>query len=350
MKKLVIAIILTTGMFLQAVPVQASDYKEVIEQNKTMNAEKDALEEKQKKLNEKLEKLTKELEENQKKLDKKQAEVEVAEQDFKNAKAEEERQQETMELRIKYLYENDLNFFEAFLNAHSMGDFLANTEYIKEMSEYDRNMLSDFEKISREKEECKKNLKKEQKNLKKTTENLYETQTNISKLIEETQINLDDVNKKLEENIKELNKLMDESGTPGPWLIDGLGYLSNPCPTARISSEFGPRTAPVPGASTYHQGRDYAAPSGNDILAAAEGVVETVAYHSVRGNYIVIKHPNGLSTWYQHCTSMFVKVGDTVSRGQKIATVGATGRVSGPHLHFIVEEPNGKLVDPRKYL
>ena len=138
---------------------------------------------------------------------------------------------------------------------------------------------------------------------------------------------------------------------PGaPVISGGNGYLSNPCPAGRITSEFGPREAPVPGASTFHEGRDYGAPIGTPIYAAAEGTVIRTGNQAVRGNYVVIRHPNGLTTWYQHCTDIFVSKGQKVSRGQNIATVGKTGRVSGPHLHFIVEEASGELVDPRKYL
>lgn len=132
-------------------------------------------------------------------------------------------------------------------------------------------------------------------------------------------------------------------------IVTGNGTLKNPCPKARITSEFGPRKAPVAGASTYHKGRDYGAPVGTPIYASASGTVEIVSTHAIRGNYVVINHGNGLKTYYQHNSKNLVKVGQKVQVGQEIAKVGRTGRVSGPHLHFEVHVNNTE-VDPRKYL
>lgn len=349
MKKIALLLTLVLSMHI-VIPVKASDYTNILEKNKTLNTQKKELSKESEKLGKELDILKIELEETQKQLETKKEEIKKVEIELQKAIEEEQKQEAAMELRIKFMYENDMNFIEVLFDADSMGDFLANTEYIKSISKYDRQMLIELEKAREKQESYEKKLKKEEEELTKITEKLYKSQEHIREVIDKIKQNLSEIDKKIEENIKELNKYMDESGTPGPWLIEGLGYLSNPCPGARISSEFGPRIAPVPGASTYHQGRDYAAPSGTDIISAAEGVVKTVAYHSIRGNYIVIQHPNGLSTWYQHCTNTYVRVGDKIERGEKIATVGATGRVSGPHLHFIVEEENGKLVDPRKYL
>lgn len=132
-------------------------------------------------------------------------------------------------------------------------------------------------------------------------------------------------------------------------VVAGKGFLSNPCPDGRVSSEYGPRPAPKPGASTNHKGRDYAAPSGTPIYAGAAGVVKTTSSNKTRGSYLVIDHGNGIETWYQHCASVIVLQGAKVTKGQKVATVGSTGIATGPHLHFEVHR-NGTPVDPRNYL
>ena len=132
-------------------------------------------------------------------------------------------------------------------------------------------------------------------------------------------------------------------GTPGS------GYLANPCPAASISSEFGGRTSPGGIGSTNHKGRDYAAPAGTPIYAAADGTVIQSTYNSVRGNYLQIDHGNGLKTLYQHCSRIIVQNGQHVNKGQVIAYVGNTGASTGPHLHFEVWE-NDTPVDPRNYL
>lgn len=129
----------------------------------------------------------------------------------------------------------------------------------------------------------------------------------------------------------------------------GSGVLRNPCPSATISSEFGGRASPGGIGSTNHKGRDYAAPNGTPIYAAASGKVTQVSTSSARGKYCIIEHGANMSTLYQHCSAILVKPGQKVSVGQQIAKVGNTGNSTGPHLHFEVHI-NGEPVDPRLYL
>lgn len=129
----------------------------------------------------------------------------------------------------------------------------------------------------------------------------------------------------------------------------GSGVLRNPCPSATISSEFGGRASPGGIGSTNHKGRDYAAPSGTPIYAAASGKVTQVSTSAARGKYCIIEHGNNMSTLYQHCSAIIVKAGQKVTVGQQIAKVGNTGNSTGPHLHFEVHI-NGEPVDPRLYL
>lgn len=131
--------------------------------------------------------------------------------------------------------------------------------------------------------------------------------------------------------------------------VTGSGQLTNPCPKGRVTSEFGPRKPPTAGASSYHKGRDYGAPLGSEIIAADGGTVRTASNHPIRGNYIIVDHGNGMQTYYQHASTLLVKAGDKVVKGQKIATVGATGVSKGTHLHFEVHI-NKTPVDPRNYL
>lgn len=134
---------------------------------------------------------------------------------------------------------------------------------------------------------------------------------------------------------------------------DGDGGSSGfrwPCPAShRITSGFGSRSAPVPGASTYHKGIDIGAASGSAIVAAASGRVTTAAYSSSAGNYVVISHGNGVSTVYMHASALYVAEGAAVSAGDTIAAVGSTGFSTGPHLHFGVIV-NGSYVNPSGYV
>jgi len=100
------------------------------------------------------------------------------------------------------------------------------------------------------------------------------------------------------------------------------------------SSGFGYRLHPVENIVKFHYGTDYAVNSGTDILCFADGTVTEANWDDGYGNYIRISHDNGWSTLYAHCSTTLVQAGDTVSMGDKIALVGATGEVTGPHLHF----------------
>ncbi len=112
----------------------------------------------------------------------------------------------------------------------------------------------------------------------------------------------------------------------------------------RATSGFGPR------GNRKHEGIDLAAPRGTPVLASATG---KVAYsgNGMRGygKVIVLKHANDLSTVYAHNSSLLVRMGDEVRQGQVIAKVGATGRATGPHLHFEIRR-RGVPEDPRRFL
>jgi murein DD-endopeptidase MepM/ murein hydrolase activator NlpD len=124
---------------------------------------------------------------------------------------------------------------------------------------------------------------------------------------------------------------------------------AEPVPGSHMGSAFGFRIDPINGGSALHTGLDFQADSGTPILAAAGGVVVTQEYHAAYGNMVEVDHGNDLVTRYAHASATFVKKGDLVKRGQKIAAVGSTGRSTGPHLHFEVLV-QGVPQDPQKFL
>jgi len=124
---------------------------------------------------------------------------------------------------------------------------------------------------------------------------------------------------------------------------------AQPVPGSHLGSAFGWRVDPFTGRSALHSGLDFQADPGTPILAAAGGVVVVQEYHPGFGNMVEIDHGNGLITRYAHASATFVKKGDLVKRGQKIAAVGSTGRSTGPHLHFEVLA-DGTPQDPQKFL
>lgn len=104
----------------------------------------------------------------------------------------------------------------------------------------------------------------------------------------------------------------------------------------RYSSPFGNRADPFTGQPDFHPGMDISADQGVPVHATADGVVETAAYDGGYGNAILLGHGFGISTRYGHLSQFAVRPGQTVKRGDVIGYVGATGRVTGAHLHYEV--------------
>ncbi|MHA2849278.1 peptidoglycan DD-metalloendopeptidase family protein [Vibrio harveyi] len=116
----------------------------------------------------------------------------------------------------------------------------------------------------------------------------------------------------------------------------------------RITSPFNPyRKHPVTGRISPHNGTDFATPVGSPVYSTGDGKVIAVRNHPYAGKYLVIEHNSVYKTRYLHLSRFLVKKGDHVKRGQKIALSGATGRLTGPHLHFEVLVRN-RAVDAMK--
>jgi murein DD-endopeptidase MepM/ murein hydrolase activator NlpD len=116
-----------------------------------------------------------------------------------------------------------------------------------------------------------------------------------------------------------------------------------------LSSSFGWRIDPFTGQKSFHEGLDFPSETGTPIAAAASGKVIFADVHPQYGKMVEIDHGNGLVTRYAHASKLFVKEGDLVVRGQKVAAVGSTGRATGSHLHFEVRL-NGVPQNPARFL
>lgn len=125
------------------------------------------------------------------------------------------------------------------------------------------------------------------------------------------------------DTIKSKMSLTNSSANSLQWPLQGT-----------ISSGYGYRTDPISGEYSMHGGLDIAADWGTVIDAAAAGTVNSVGVSPSYGNYLIIKHNDNLSTLYAHCSAVTVQEGETVTKGEQVALVGATGRATGPHLHF----------------
>lgn len=162
--------------------------------------------------------------------------------------------------------------------------------------------------------------------------------------------NVDEVN---EENIQvakekmtaNLQSELDEKEEKESRTVNGI-YLAVVPVTGRITSRFGANESIR---DHTHKGIDIGAAGGTPILATADGVVTRAGWSSGYGNLVVIDHGNGVTTYYGHCSRLYISVGAEVKAGDKIAAVGSTGNSTGNHLHFEIRL-NGKQVNPQKYV
>lgn len=126
--------------------------------------------------------------------------------------------------------------------------------------------------------------------------------------------------------------------------------FANPVQNAfRFTSKFGFRRDPKTGGRRMHSGVDFAAGSGTPLYATADGVVTHAGWSSGYGRLVKIQHEFGIETRYAHQSKLRVKVGQRVSRGDRIGDMGASGRVTGVHLHYEVRV-GGKAVNPMIYI
>lgn len=115
------------------------------------------------------------------------------------------------------------------------------------------------------------------------------------------------------------------------------------------TSAFGMRTDPFSGRRKMHEGYDIAARTGTPVVATADGIVSQAKTMPGYGKIVIIDHGYGYRTYYAHNSKIHVKVGQRVNRGDKVASVGNTGRSTGSHVHYEIRL-NGVPVNPKKYL
>jgi len=128
------------------------------------------------------------------------------------------------------------------------------------------------------------------------------------------------------------------AATPSIWPAGGF-----------VTSGYGFRTSPFTGRRQFHAGIDIAADFGTRIVAPASGRVVFAGRRGAFGRLVEIDHGFGIHTFYGHTDDIYVRVGQRVARGTKIASVGSTGRSTGPHLHYQVKA-NGRTVNPADYI
>ncbi len=301
----------------------------------------------------------------------KEEEIDQKAQELTEALSVQQAQYEAMKSRIKFMYEKgDSLSLELLFGSDSFGDMLSKAEYIEMLSAYDRRMLDEYVAYAEYVALCKQSLEEEKEVLDEAKAAVEEEEASLNELIEAKEQEMyrvsgdiqnkeaaireyeadiaeqNDAIKALEAAVaEERKKLAAEQGRK----YDG-GMFTWPAPSyTRISDEYGNRMHPTLGIQKFHNGIDMAAPGGSAILAAYNGKVVAADYNGSMGNYIMIDHGDSLYTIYMHASALYVSKGAEVSKGDKIAAVGSTGRSTGNHLHFSVRL-NGNYVNPRNYL
>jgi murein DD-endopeptidase MepM/ murein hydrolase activator NlpD len=310
----------------------------------------------------------------------KEEEVSQIQEQLRTAQENESNQYAAMKQRIKFMYEKgDQAYADMIFGSENLSDMMNKAEYIEEMSSYDRNMLLEYQNTKAAISVLKDKLEEEQEALLASQDEATQKEGEMSDLIDQKQAQIEnyetDISNK-EQAIKEYEAEIaaqnatiaaleaqiaqaeaakqsvsgDDISTSTSTPTYGGGGFCWPAPSyTRISDDYGNRIHPTLGVQQFHNGVDMAAPGGSSILAAADGTVVAASYSSTMGNYIMINHGGGLYTIYMHASALYVSAGQTVSKGQKIAAVGSTGRSTGNHLHFSVRL-NGSYVSPWNFL
>lgn len=305
-------------------------------------------------------------------MEEKEDEIEDTKARLEEAKRDEVRQYLQMKQRIRFMYEqSESTYMQLLMTSTSFSDMLNKATYIEQLSAYDRNMLVKYKETKEAIVDLQKNLEEEQEVLQATVDEAAENESAMETMIADKQEQIeaydadiankeaaikeyedqiaaqDALIKSLEAAVAAAKAAASTSGNNAPY---SGGTFAWPAPSyTRISDDYGWRIHPTLGVQQFHNGIDMAAPSGTAILAAADGEVIAASYSSTMGNYIMINHGSNLYTIYMHASSLGVSKGAKVSKGQQIATVGSTGRSTGPHLHFSVRL-NGSYVSPWTYL
>lgn len=295
----------------------------------------------------------------------KEEEIAQTEAELAVAKEIEAEQYASMKVRIQFMYENgNQTYLDLILNSGSIAELLNKTEYISQITEYDRKMLEEYQQTREEIEDKEAKLVKEHEELEELVAQAEEEKEAIEVLIAskaeqlaqyeaeiaagEAEVNaMEEDLAEIENSIAQLEEQLRQENSR--IIYDGGQFLFPLDFYYRVTSEYGWRIHPIYGTEKYHSGIDFGAPSGQPIKAAYKGEVVISEYSSSAGNYIMINHGNGLATVYMHCSKLNVSVGQMVEKGDIIGLVGSTGNSTGPHLHFSVRL-NGEYVDPGPYI
>lgn len=304
-------------------------------------------------------------------LEEKKAQIEESQEKLDLANTKKDEQYDATKARMVQMYKNQkIGYMQVVFSSNSFWDAINRMEYVRRISQKDNTILDEYQAQIQEIEVQKKNIESEKNDLDLLQKAAYvkneelvsvrsKKETAMDKLAAEegklkSEIeNLEQVSEDLKAEINELTRKLaaqaSSSGSKVPTQYVG-GTFMWPVPGYyRISSDYVDRTSPIFGTAEFHTGIDIPASYGEDVVAAADGVVITSGWVNGYGNTVMISHGSGIVTLYGHNSSLVISNGQSVKKGQVIAKIGSTGYSTGNHCHFEVRV-NGDHTTPWPYL
>ena len=287
-----------------------------------------------------------------------QEKINNAELQLNQVEADIAEQQKALGDRLAAMYMNgNVGFVEVVLGSSSISDLMTNLDRVQMVYEQDKEMLEELEvqqKVIQAQREYLDGLRADLQVAKDTEAEKKELLDADKATVADKKAAVAQDNKALEEQLDALNaeanaliaeilKLQGDGDFIG-------GDFTWPAPgISRTTSEFGNRLHPIFKTYKLHTGLDIGAPTNTTIVASNAGTVIKAGWNNSYGYMVMIDHGGGIVTLYAHNSSLLVKQGDVVYKGQAISKSGSTGNSTGPHLHFEVRV-NGQYVDPRNYV
>lgn len=273
--------------------------------------------------------------------------------DLAEAKEKVDTQNKELGGRLRNMYKNgSVGFLDVLMNSSSFSEFLTNVDLVEKIYASDKNVLEELQAAHDEIEKKEKKVEKLTIELKESKETASDEMATVEaekkKIAADNKKNaamLDD----LESEAAQVAAKLAQSGSNSNSSTYTGGVFAWPVPSSHyISSEYGWRICPFHGRE-FHGAIDIAASSGSAVIASAGGQVISAGWNGGFGYSVQVDHGGGMVTMYNHCSSLLVSRGQSVSRGQTIAKVGSTGSSTGPHLDYRVFK-NGSTVNPHSYL
>lgn len=291
-----------------------------------------------------------------------QAKLETLEEELAAAEEKVNTQNENLNARLRNMYKNgSVGFIDVLMDSGSFSEFLNNLSLVEKVYTSDQDVLEELQKaydeidakkkeietLQAELSESKATMEEQKSSLEADKASVEKKKAEIAADSAETQRELD----KLEADAQALTSSIRNSGSSSSSSKYNGGIMAWPVPSCHtISSGYGGRIHPTTGKYKFHGGLDIPGSYGSAIVAANSGKVIWAGNRGDSyGNYVIIDHGGGVSTLYGHSSKVLVSSGQSVSRGQRIANVGSTGRSTGPHCHFEVRI-NGSRVNPNPYV